>query len=175
MILVVCALAGPATHALGAEEKSTESQIEDPTDKAYYAKYDSLACGAAHVSVVTLCYGGGNGPVPFCFDQTIDITVPTTHSSHGVHYAHPWRNGEPQAVVDLSCMVDGGFHYVVAESTNFGNCGSCEWRDVYTLKGDYLGSDGDPGRDLPVSFRRLEPKILAQAKEQAKIDINRNP
>lgn len=174
-ILAVCAMSGPAIQAHGAEQKSTETTVEDPTDTAYYAKYDSMACGAAHVDIVTLCHGGGDGEVPFCFDQTIDIILPATHSSHAVHYSHSWRSGAPHAVVGLSCMVKGSFHFVAAESTNFGNCASCEWRDLYTLKGDYVGSDGDPGRDLPVNFHHLEPSILAQAKEQAKIDIDRNP
>jgi len=44
-------------------------------------------------------------------------------------------------VAEISCITDSkGGTYIVLGKTNYGNCKACEWVDVFTDTGLYVGS-----------------------------------
>ena len=140
-----------------------------------FSGIDTLKCGAGEITMASSCTAAADGEPPHChqtlsFKQAGRPEKAVTYSPRRI----PKRD-EP-FVTRLACVDVGVKSYVVAQSTNFGNCATCEWKDAFRADGRYVGSTPSiapalslPGKTLPARFSSL----LGRQPESGGIDISR--
>ena len=150
---------------------------EAPGSNEAFSKKQSLHCAGYTVEAQTSCSGPrekGN-----CSGQTINFTGPGGTQTLRYHH-HRDRFSDQSFVDSVNCSkVDGKF-YVLLESTNFGNCDNCEWDEVFSPDGTYIGSTPGMSEDDKITFKpllkSLEESLFDskdRVQEQSSFDIPR--
>jgi hypothetical protein len=116
----------------------------------------TIACGKVQVTVRTSCQEY-EPDLPYCPSQIIRFVSP--NSSKSSTYIYTMDNGTQDYIAQVQCFSYQGAHYVVASATNFGNCLGCEWDDVYTSAGEYLGSSESDVRTGKFKYKKLPEEI----------------
>jgi hypothetical protein len=165
--LAFCSFLSVATYASLAVAQQASS-----SDDAF-SKKQSLHCADYTVDVQTWCSGPreeGN-----CPDQTVHFTGSGGTRTIRYHH-HRERFSDQSFVASINCSkVDGKF-YVLLESTNFGNCNNCEWYEVFSPDGTYIGSTPGMSEDDKITFKPLLRSLeesLERVQEQSSLDISR--
>jgi hypothetical protein len=127
-----------------------------------WATETSLQCAAVKVQVATTCSEIREG-VPYCKSQTVKFTQGAKATAFD--YAYGYNDGSPAFITKVSCFEKEHATYVFLDRTNFGNCAECEWEDVFSGAGEYLGSQ----RGLYQS-----EKMTSSGKEILHKDITKN-
>jgi hypothetical protein len=96
-----------------------------------------LQCAAVKVQIATTCSEIREG-VPYCRSQAVKLMegAKTTEFK----YSYGYNDGSPAFISKISCFEKEHVTYVFLDRTNFGNCAECEWEDVFSGAGEYLGS-----------------------------------
>jgi hypothetical protein len=136
--------------------------VRDPNNQRYYSSVHSLECGGKHIVASTHCVSVEEGPGVFCYTQDISFIDLSSKSSSTLKYDHPWRDGTQNSISDISCRSARSRKFVLVASTNFGNCRTCEWYDVYTPDGKYVGTNRDAAKD---DLKRDNPSRLSAIEE----------
>lgn len=98
-----------------------------------------LDCGEAYVEVETHCLPHGwDGSAGHCKSQK--LTIKTRSRTIRQTLLYPDTPGIQSLVVGISCLSDDKTTVIEFSSTDFANCGVCEWSDFYSTSGIYLGS-----------------------------------
>ena len=104
-----------------------------------FTRYDKITCEGTTVSVETTCLED-NGDV-FCPYQALTFRNGPEGVNRAFRYTYRKVEGWQEFVAGVVCVTDaGGSGYIVLEKTNYGNCNICEWIDVFTKTGKYVGS-----------------------------------
>jgi len=112
--------------------------------KSSYVNVNTLKCEAFDVVIETYCEVDVDD-FPVCGSQRVVFSDGKNKKTSEVIYKYNFDTGIQQLIVEASCnKLANNDLYVVLRSTTFGNCDTCEWIDVFTLKGKYIGSsDGN--------------------------------
>jgi hypothetical protein len=136
-----------------------DSNAQDALARKFLVTKAVLRCDVADILVTTSCVPGVS---PYCFNQDVSLVNRSTRAAATVSYPHPFRNGKEGFVTNLLCLKAASDFYVMVESSNFENCLSCAWWDVFSNQGKYLGStkgainDGTfTPKKLPVPLTQL--------------------
>lgn len=148
---------------------------------AAWSAEQHMQCGASRVSIATHCREVDDD-MPYCDSQVLSVT--TGAEVRTTAYRLPLRNGDQPMIVGAACYAKGKDALLVLERTNFGNCMICEWRDVFSGTGVYLGSGEGMNEGESLAHRALAPAVGArlralEADPQAKLgdipNITRTP
>jgi hypothetical protein len=140
------------------------------------SKANRLACGEAEIVVQTACSVSSDGAPPLC-TQKLTFKKSDAREGHAINYApKPAKNRDEPFVTQVSCHSIGKDFYVIAHSSNFGNCSTCEWMDVYTPHGWLMGSTPSVTRSLQLPRKKLSrnlARLLDSSQESKSISIDR--
>jgi hypothetical protein len=136
-----------------------DGNAQDARERKFVVTKAVLKCDVIDILVMTTCIPN---EVAYCFRQDVSFVGRGANAATTISYPHPFRKGNEAFVTNALCMAaDKGF-YVMLESTNFDNCLTCTWWDVFTHQGQYLGStqgiiqDGSfAAKKLPATLARL--------------------
>ena len=135
-----------------------------------------LVCGGSEVLVQTACSARSGGTPPHC-TQKLTFKKTDTRDGPAINYVPKLeKNSDEPFVNQLSCNSIGRDFYVIAHSTNFGNCSTCEWMDVYTTRGRLIGSTQSATRSLQLPRKKLSKeleRLLNDSQEDKSISIDR--
>ena len=140
------------------QEAVPDGNAQDALERKFLVTKAVIRCGATDILVTTSCVPGVS---PYCFSQEISLVNRTTRTAATVSYPHPFRNGKEGFVTNLLCLKAGNDFYVMVESSNFSNCLSCAWWDVFSNQGKYLGSTKGEVNDGAFTAKKL-PVPLTQ-------------
>ena len=113
----------------------------DDFKKGLFTRIQHLPCGKTDVVITTSCIYRNNGDDVYCFNQNISFLKRNGDILRNANYNAPFLDENQPFVAGLSCIPAKGKFYLLAESANFGNCDGCEWNDLFTEEGIYLGSN----------------------------------
>ncbi|MYN40373.1 hypothetical protein GTP55_13405 [Duganella sp. FT109W] len=122
-------------HAVLAGAHAADQGLAPVTPR--YAKHDAFLCAPAKISIDTQCEEKEQD-LPYCHTQSVQFDAHGTKTA--VVYKYQFNRGNQQFITTGECYRKNDTSYVVLSSTNFGNCSVCEWADVFTPQGKYLGS-----------------------------------
>ncbi len=160
---------------------STNSRAQEDgarQDSGAFTKRQVLLCSAANVEVITSCVEPRE--TAFCSSQKVIFGgAPNAKVIEYTH--HRPRYADQSFIASASCTEIDGKPYIVLGSTNFGNCDDCEWVDVYTIDGRYIGSTKGMTIDSKVPFLALPTQLSdalfgsnrAHISNRMEIDISR--
>src|SRR5450830_921228 len=154
-ILAMAALcAGPACpqSQTGAAPKPQETS-------EHWESRTAIDCGATHVELRTFCEDKEED-LPYCPVQQATFSSPG--HSRTVRNAYQFNEGAQQFIVGIACYKDARGQVVVMSKTNFANCTICEWSDLYTADGAYLGSTEGLYGNESMRHRRLSASDAAR-------------
>ncbi len=140
------------------------------------SRANALVCGGSEVLIQTACSASSDGAPPHC---TQKLTFKEADSRVGISIKYapkPLKNMDEPFVNQLSCNPVKSDFYVIAYSTNFGSCSSCEWMDVYTTRGRLIGSTQSATRSLQLPRKKLSKeleRLLDDSQEDRSISIDR--
>ncbi|MDM0061638.1 hypothetical protein QTH89_10535 [Variovorax sp. J22G21] len=140
------------------------------------SKTNALVCGGSEVLIQTACVASSDGAPPPC---TQKLTFKKTDARDGpfINYVpKPVKNRDEPFVYQLSCNSRKRDFYVIAHSSNFGNCSTCEWMDVYTTHGRLMGSTPSATRSLQLPRKKLSKnleRLLDGSQESNSISVDR--
>lgn len=97
-----------------------------------------LQCDEHKITMTTACMDEQVDGLPLCPNQT--IAVEGAKSRKSIEYKHVINGADQQFVTEAECFKKDNQVYLVLTATNFGNCAGCEWEDVFSPDGTYLGS-----------------------------------
>jgi len=97
-----------------------------------------ITCDKHKVTLTTSCLEEQVDGLPVCPVQKIDVEGPGTHKS--IEYKHTINGGDQEFIAGAECFKKDDQAYLVLTATNFGNCAGCEWEDVFSPNGTYIGS-----------------------------------
>jgi hypothetical protein len=121
--------------------------------EGFYTRTDELSCGNTKVRAFTTC-AGNSDPRGSCTEQHFVFSDETT----GAFVKVP-ASGETAAGANFegrmgvwlygvawqwACLKGKTGAYVVMTYANGGNCDTCEWVEIFDLKGRRLATDGGP-------------------------------
>lgn len=125
------------TQGIKKIRRTKNTSPEPPSN--YFINQNFLTCGNSDVLIMTSCVDYEED-MPFCFNQHINIYNKKTSMSSSVNYDLKFDDGNQQLIANIDCKSVDNKNYLILENTNFGNCGRCEWIDVYSENAEYLGS-----------------------------------
>jgi hypothetical protein len=140
------------------------------------SRANTLVCGGTEVVVQTACSVSSDGIPPLCAQK---LTFKKTDARDGLsinYVPKPVKNRDEPFVTQLSCNSIKREFYVIAHSSNFGNCSTCEWMDVYTTQGRLMGSTPSATRSLKLPRKKLSKnleRLLDGSQEKRSISIDR--
>jgi hypothetical protein len=109
----------------------------------------NLICADQKIVIQTTCMEK-EPDLPYCPVQTVSFSSPK--NSKIVAFRHEFNGGNQPFIVGAECHVKNSTSFVLLRNTNFGNCQVCEWTDVFSAEGKYLGSN--EGMFKGESFKR---------------------
>ena len=140
------------------------------------SKANALVCGGSEVLIQTACSASSDGAPPHC-TQKLTFKKSDARKGPSINYVpKPAKNRDESVVTQVSCNSIGRDFYVIAHSSNFGNCPTCEWMDVYTMHGRLMGSTPSVTRSLQLPRKRLSKnleRLLDGSQESNSISVDR--
>lgn len=140
-LLSITVLAGPNSSA---PSPSVQAQPQVVTAS-------NLMCGGQKIIIQTTCVEM-EPDLPYCPVQNVKFSSPK-HSKI-VTFKHEFNDGNQPFIVGAECHVKNSTAFILLRNTNFGNCQVCEWTDVFSAEGKYLGSN--EGMFKGESFKRYQ-------------------
>jgi hypothetical protein len=130
-----------------------------------FAKKDVLQCADKKIVITTSCLER-EANLSYCFNQNISFIKNGKNGEliSNSNFNYSFNNGNQEFISGATCVSDDNKFYVVLSNTNFSNCKICEWADIFSSDGNYMGST--KGMYSNQSFKRklisrqLENKIL---------------
>jgi len=98
---------------------------------------NDLICSDQKVLIQTTCQEK-EPDLPYCPVQS--VTFSDVKQSQAFTFKHAFNSGNQPFIVGAECHVRNGAAFVLLRNTNFGNCQICEWTDIFSANGRYLGS-----------------------------------
>lgn len=120
---------------LAAPASSTPNSV---SAQPQFVTVSNLTCGEKKIVIQTTCIEK-EPDLPYCPIQTISFS--NSKNSQAVAFKHQFNGGNQPFIVGAECHVRGSKVFVLLRNTNFGNCQVCEWTDVFSAEGKYLGSN----------------------------------
>lgn len=170
MVLIPC---GAQCADSAAPHQTEEKNVEMPAK--YFINKNFLRCGGKDVLILTSCVDDEES-VSFCFNQHINIYDNKTSLSPSINYNYTFNESHEQFINHASCERVNGEVYLILRSATFGNCGRCEWIDVYSVNGKYIGSsegmyDSRNFTHFPLSRKLGDLLLSTKASETASTEI----
>jgi hypothetical protein len=147
-----------------AEHKSVELKHEQHEAPASWVNQESIQCLDTKVTVFTHC-SEKLEDLPYCETQKISFVSTTVNKE--VTYRYHFDGGNQPFITGASCYKKDNKTYIVLDRTNFGNCGDCEWNDMYAETGEYLGSGKGMYQKELIQYgrKKISHKKMTQAAE----------
>ena len=140
------------------------------------SKANALVCGGSEVLIQTACSVSSDGAPPHC-TQKLTFKKSDVREGPSINYVpESAKNRDEPFVTQVSCNSIGRDFYVIAHSSNFGNCSTCEWMDVYTAHGRLMGSTPSVTRSLQLPRKKLSKnlgRLLDGSQEIKSISVDR--
>jgi hypothetical protein len=158
----------PAPAELNDSAQASSQLLSNTSIGQINASIAAIQCGESDVIVTSSCTSD------YCFNQNVTFINRTTRRTRSLNYVHFMQKAAIITISTAACVKAGASNYVLLEQHDGGNCTGCEWFDVFTPDGRYLGTSAgvtsEPGSgvtsDLPVRQRplrrSLEKAIFAQ-------------
>lgn len=154
-------IANCRANASSISEVETGKQIVvKPTSRDNYinnwfVKKDVLACGGRDVAIITSCIEKSSD-LSYCFSQNVLFIQHEGDIVSNINYNHSFNDGDQQFIAQASCREFNKNYYVILSNTNFSNCKICEWADIFTNNGRYIGST-----DGMVDAKNFKRKLIS--------------
>ena len=154
--------------------------IQNNKKYVYYDHHSIIKCLNFNVSLSSYCVTlKGSKNAPFCFSQVVNFVNETNYTAKSELYEHLYRGGEPDFIAKMECISDKSKSLIILRGTNFANCSVCEWIDVFSVEGDYIGSSSKIYKDEHHAKKLdkiFEDEIYSDHFIQSSFaDIDRNP
>jgi len=109
--------------------------------KDYKTTYQ-LTCGPTKVTISNTCAMLTEYD-PFCSRQEIEFFNTNSGKTTKQVYLPKWFDFfYTQGFAGRwACLKDQKSYFIIAESTDYGSCHTCEWNDIFDINGKYLGSN----------------------------------
>jgi hypothetical protein len=135
--------------------------------KEHWDSTTAIDCGVTHVELRTFCEDKEED-LPYCPVQ--QATFSSAGHSRTVRNAYQFNEGAQQFIVGIACYKDARGHVVEMSKSNFASCSICEWSDLYTADGSYLGSTEGLNENESMRHRRLSASDAARY-----LELHRHP
>jgi hypothetical protein len=117
----------------------------------------SLTCDKHKITLTTSCREEEADGLPLCPSQKMEAEGPGAKKA--IEYKHAINGGDQEFITQAECFKKNDTAYLVLTATNFGNCAGCEWEDVYTPDGTYIGSTSGIYTNAGFRHRSLSQKL----------------
>lgn len=124
----------------------------------WFANQAVLQCGSHEIATVTSCVEREKD-LPYCFNQTIVFIQSNGDVGKSLTFSYSFNDGNQNFIESASCVAISNKNYVAIQSTNFGNCKYCEWADIFSEAGNYVGSSDTKNHDKEFSRKKLSPNF----------------
>jgi hypothetical protein len=149
-----------------------DGNAQDAREEKFVVTKAVLKCDVIDILVMTSCIPH---EVAYCFRQDVSFVGRGANAATTISYPHPFRKGNEAFVTNVLCLAADRNFYVMLESTNFDNCLTCTWWDVFTHQGKYLGSTQGIIQDGSFASKKLPPalaRLLFKASDSMVISIS---
>lgn len=139
-----------------------------------------MKCGTNTIKLVTSCVGPRE--TAFCSKQIISFYDDKMHNVKDIYYHHKKDQHDQSFIAEATCFKLRQQFLISLFNTNFSNCDSCEWIDLFDLNGSYIGSTKGISNDNNIVVKKIpqdiEDAILSNkgnytAEEQSTLEISR--
>jgi hypothetical protein len=171
--------AGTAGHSMPEQNLNPPAIFSDShrgcevAPGCFYSNVSSFECGESKVVINSTCVSNDEfNSDPYCFTQNVGfVNRPLSQVRSFIYY---YEKDSQKYISAAKCIKAEQGYYVELESTNLGNCKTCEWSDYFEEAGQYIGSEN--GRYGKTSFaRKLVPLkkkgMLQKGRFVQRIDI----
>jgi hypothetical protein len=117
-----------------------------------------LNCGEHRISISISCVDVED--VPFCPNESIRFTHKKTYKTRFIDFNFAFMDGNPPYLASATCVSRKARKYLVLQNANSGNCMGCEWADVYSEAGAYLGSTSGIYKNRFYKYKPLDRSAL---------------
>jgi hypothetical protein len=97
-----------------------------------------LRCDEHKITLTSTCMDEQVDGLPLCPNQRMVVEGASTRKH--IEYTYTINGADQEFITEAECFKKDDQAFLVLTATNFGNCAGCEWEDVFSPDGTYLGS-----------------------------------
>lgn len=128
-----------------------------------YTNNTSISCNKTVINVLSDFFNKED-EYPICKKQ--EIIFNTSKEKLKILYKPSTKNPYLQPMIsNISCIKMNRNFYILVQNTNYANCKmGCEWIDLYSDTGKYIGSTKGISRAMTKNFKPLSRKYMTVVK-----------
>lgn len=119
-----------------------------------------LNCGEHRIAITLSCTEPADDE-PFCPAESFAFINKTTLKARFLNFNFSDMGGAPPVTHHVSCVLKNSMHFMIVKKHNTANCMGCEWSDVYSEVGKYIGSTDNIYRNKFFAYKRLPKSAIS--------------